>query len=565
MQELVSAAQMRAIEAEAIAAGHVTGLSMMERAGRGVVGAILARWPEFKDGGSAPAAARPPRDISERKKRAVVLCGPGNNGGDGFVVARRLVDLGWEVEVFFYGAADRLGPDARRMYDLWLGLGGAVAPMEEALSGGGARPDVLVDALFGTGLSRPIPLVCAEAFQAVRGRVGQGPVRCVAVDCISGMEADSGQILVPTLSEDADFDELRREVLGRQLAADLVVTFHRAKWGHFLAAHSLAAPVVVDIGVPGYEADQWEMLPAPDRVRLVEPGVLARPWLRHAGHLGAGGHKYERGHALVIGGGPGHGGAGRLAARGALRVGAGLVTLAVPPEAMPENAAQLTAIMLREAAGADDLARVLEDDRLSSICIGPGLGLGQRTRAMVEAALGRAETERGARRYVLDADALTAFQDQPDALFALCTPQTVLTPHEGEFARLFPDLSERTRCETGLSKVEAVRQAAARAGAVVLLKGEATVIGSPDGRVSIHAALYDRAAPWLGTAGAGDVLAGFITGLLAHARTGETIHDQVELAAWLHVEAARAFGPGLIAEDLPEALPQVYRRILAPA
>jgi hydroxyethylthiazole kinase-like uncharacterized protein yjeF len=264
-------------------------------------------------------------------------------------------------------------------------------------------------------------------------------------------------------------------------------------------------------------------------------------------------HKYSHGHALILAGGVGRGGAARLAARGALRVGAGLVTVGPPPAAIIENAAQLNAIMLRPVADADALAEILEDERINALCLGPGLGAGARTMGLVAAALG---AKRGT---VLDADALTSFAEDPSKLFALLHENCVLTPHLGEFARLFPDLAaklaEPVTKGPAYSKVDAAREAAARAGCVVLLKGPDTVIADPQGRAAINSAHYERAAPWLATAGSGDVLAGMITGLLAR---GFAPMAAAETAAWLHVEAARKFGPGLIAEDLPEMIPAVF-------
>ena len=247
----------------------------------------------------------------------------------------------------------------------------------------------------------------------------------------------------------------------------------------------------------------------------------------------------------------GRSGAARLAARAALRVGAGLVTVGAPGSAMMECACQLTAIMLRKTEDAEALATALEDTRINAICIGPGLGL-DRARDLVPIALA------AARRTVLDADALTAYTEDPAALFAMLHPEVVLSPHGGEFARLFPDLphrlSEPATKGPAYSKLDATRAAAERAGCTVLFKGPDTVIASPDGRAAIHAAAYDRAAPWLATAGSGDVLAGLITGLMAR---GQTPQAAAEAAAWLHTEAAIAFGPGLIAEDLPDILPDV--------
>ena len=516
--ELLTAAQMRAAEEAAMSAGTVSGLQLMERAGRGSVDAALSHWP----------------DLAEGPHHAVVLCGPGNNGGDGYVVARRLLDAGWRVEVFGLGDPAKASPDARRMRALWEEAG-PVQDLREA--GRGDRPDLLVDALFGTGLSRSIPQEAVTAWHAVRTReAAAGKVRCLALDCVSGLDCDNGQMLVP---EGAD-----------ALFADLTVTYHAAKRGHFLKTPPSAALKVGDIGLEAHPASLTAM-PRPGYLRLLDPGrVEARRWLEDILPVAPGHHKYDRGHTLVLGGGPGKGGAARMAARAALRIGAGLVTLGVPPAALQENAARLDAIMLKPLRGAEGLADMLEDGRLSAIVLGPGLGLGEETRQLVRAALG------ANRRIVLDADALSSFQDDPDALSATLHDRAVLTPHEGEFARLFPDLAHGKR---DVSKVEAAALAAERAGATILLKGPDTVIASPGGAVSLNAALYERAAPWLGTAGAGDVLAGMIGGLLASGRIAP--HLAAEAAAWLHVEAARSFGPGLIAEDLPEELPKLFREI----
>lgn len=278
-------------------------------------------------------------------------------------------------------------------------------------------------------------------------------------------------------------------------------------------------------------------------------------------------HKYFYGHALIISGGSGKTGAARLAARGALRIGAGVVTLGVPPSAQMEVAGHITAMMLTRVSDGEALSGILQDDRLNALCLGPGLGVGDRTRELVVAALGR--SERGLhppytnnRGVVLDADALTSFAQNPQELFDLLHAQCVLTPHGGEFTRLFPDIAEKlVEIPTkgpAYSKVDATREAAARAGCVVLFKGSDTVIAAPNGQCCINSADYDRAAPWLATAGSGDVLAGFITGLLAR---GLPPMQAAETAAWLHVECARSFGPGLIAEDIPEELPKVFREL----
>ncbi|MGY9049886.1 MAG: NAD(P)H-hydrate dehydratase, partial [Rhodobacterales bacterium] len=306
---------------------------------------------------------------------------------------------------------------------------------------------------------------------------------------------------------------------------------------------------VADIGLPvplGAVRD-------PEVVRLVDRPDPRSDWpLGLISKARGGGHKFNHGHVMVFAGGVGRGGAGRLAARAALRAGAGLVTLLCPPAALQENACQLNAIMLQAIRGPEELGE-RADTRVSGFCLGPGMGVSVRTRDMVLAVLARRDTIT-----VLDADALSSFADAPEALFAACHPRVVLTPHEGEFARLFPDLGAAVRMER--SKVEVVRQAAERAGCIMLLKGADTVIAAPDGAASLHAAAYGRSAPWLATAGAGDVLAGLIAGLAAPQGAG-ALMEMVEAAAWLHVECARRFGPGLIAEDLPDILPRVLQEL----
>ncbi|MEJ2029415.1 MAG: NAD(P)H-hydrate dehydratase [Maritimibacter sp.] len=519
MSEVLTAAQMRAIEQAAIESGAVTGLELMERAGQGVVEAVLAEWPELAEtsGGAAPT---PPRYLETKdKNRAVVLCGPGNNGGDGFVVARLLAERDWAVELFLYGDPDKLPPDAKVNYQRWRELG-EVMPLdgEPDISG-----DLLVDALFGTGLTRPLVGVLSDIVQAVAGQVGCG--RVVAVDAPSGLCMDSGR------------------VLGAASTAGLSVSFHARKLGHVLAEgpSRCGKLVVADIGLGNAE-------PMEDVAQLVTPR-LSRLMKTTAAH------KYSHGHALILSGAAGKGGAARLAARGALRVGAGLVTVAPRPGAMQENAARLDAIMLSPVGDAATLSKVLEDARLNALCLGPGLGV-ERARDLVPVAL------RAGRATLLDADALTAYADDPAALFAMLHPDCVLTPHGGEFARLFPDIVEKLAGPAtkgpAYSKLDATREAAARAGCVVLYKGPVTVIADPEGRASINAAANDRAAPWLATAGSGDVLAGIITGLMAR---GFAPMEAAKTGAWLHVEAARNFGPGLIAEDLPEELPKLFREL----
>ncbi len=533
MTELLTAAQMRAIEQAAIASGEVTGLELMERAGRGVVEAIFEEWPE----------------LAKTSHRAVVLCGPGNNGGDGFVVARLLKEWGWEVEVFLYGDPSRLPPDAQVNYERWQGMGevGKLPPdVFHAWS-----YDLTVDALFGTGLTRGLEWGLANVLPEWDLRDEPGRPRVVAVDVPSGLCSDSGRALE-----------------GDGLWADLTVTFHRPKIGHFVDRGPFyAGRVVVKPLWEERGRDAWpdlkingQTLTMPMPWDEMADGVAAHELMRaklcKTDPFGEPTHKYTHGHALILSGPPGQTGAARLAARGALRIGAGLVSIGATPEAIPEHAAQLNAIMLRPVADAEALGRVLDDRRINALCLGPGLGLNARARALVAEAL---QIRGEPRSTVLDADALTILSQDPD-LFSALHEGCILTPHAGEFARLFPDITEKLAAPAtkgpAYSKVDAAREAAKRAGCVVLYKGPDTVIADPSGCCAINSAHYDRAAPWLATAGSGDVLAGFIAGLLAR---GFAPMQAAESAVWLHVECALKFGPGLIAEDLPEQLPAVFR------
>ena len=523
MIEVPSCAEMRAIEAAAIASGRVTGAELMERAGRAVLAAMFE---------ARPALATTPH-------RAAILCGPGNNGGDGFVVARLLREAGWQVEVALWGDPDALPPDARAACARWAAMGPILRLPPDPGAGPVWRPgacEVAVDALFGIGLRRPLSpaLVPGGAFRACGGALR------VAVDVPSGLCADSGRVLAG----------------GGVIDADLTVTFHAPKPGHLLAdgpAHC-GRLSVRPIGLGGARAVAAEC------TRIVGPPSAEAISKARRGPGEA--HKFTHGHALVLGGGPGRGGAARLAARAALRVGAGLVTLLCPPEALAENAARLDAVMLRPLPDAQALHDMLSDRRIGALCLGPALGLGAREAGILAAALDT-RAEGAPLPVVIDADALTILAGRPD-LCARLHPRAVLSPHGGEFARLCPDiaraLAEPARTGPAMSRLDAARRAAERLGAVVLLKGPDSVIAAPDGRSAIHAAAYDRAAPWLATAGAGDVLAGLICGLLAR---GFDPFEAACAAAWLHVEAARRFGPGLIAEDLPDALPGVLGTLIA--
>ncbi|UZD92432.1 NAD(P)H-hydrate dehydratase [Cognatishimia activa] len=582
MTELLTAAQMRAIEQAAIDSGEVTGLELMERAGQGVVEAIFEEWPELDDNagerGAAPRPEASPQGISAKQKRAVVLCGPGNNGGDGFVVARLLSERGWAVEVFLYGDAEKLPPDARVNFERWMEVGDASQLSFPVLDVVAQKllwnlfrkdvpPELFIDALFGTGLTRSSEalLFFEDLAQTHYWDFGS---RFVAVDIPTGVCSDSGRsfaidsdFLSDMYLQVSDGRDVEGSIWEGRFPADLIVSFHRGKLGHFLGDNDWPSGrlVVKNIGlVTGKEASLSDFDSSPSQRNLTVGKRVARKVnlitepkvsIGKAAQF----NKFIHGHALILSGSTGKTGAARLAARGALRIGAGLVTLGVTDEALREAAAQLTAIMLKEIEDASALEEALDDKRINALCIGPALGL-DRAKPLVSAAL------KQARATVLDADALSAFVDEPDALFEMLHNECILTPHGGEFARLFPDISEKLNevptKGPAYSKVDATREAAKRAGCVVLFKGAATVIADPEGRCSIHSALYERSAPWLATAGSGDVLTGFITGLLAR---GFEPMQAAETAAWLHVECALKFGPALIAEDIPEQLPAVFR------
>ena len=482
--EILTVEQMYA--ADRFAAAHGTpSLALMEQAGQAVADAICKRW--------TPRAC-------------AVLCGPGNNGGDGYVVARHLSARGWNVWVETLVDTAKLTGDAALMAQRWTGDTIAIQDRDRAA-------ELFVDALFGAGLSRPLE----GAARRLALRSQKDSHRIVAIDVPSGIQGDAAKA----------FD-------GVAFRAALTVTFFRKKLAHLLlpGATHCGDVVVADIGIPTAALDET-------KPQLFEnnPEQWRYPWPTPESH------KYSRGHCVIVSG-PAHAtGAARLAALGALRVGAGLVSVASPPDAVPINAAALTAIMVKPFSGARGLANILVDRRLNAVVIGPGCGVGSETREMVIAAFA------GAAAVVLDADALTSFRDDPQTLFALLREPAVLTPHAGEFERLFPGVLQRS-----INKVEAARHAAATCKCTVLLKGADTVVAASNGRAAINS----NAPPALATGGSGDVLAGFVGGLMAQ---GLDSFAAASMAAWLHGEAANMFGPGLIAEDLPEQLPEILRML----
>ncbi|MCF8499942.1 MAG: NAD(P)H-hydrate dehydratase [Rhodospirillum sp.] len=488
---LLDVARMGAADRAALAAG-VPGVTLMEAAGWAVAREIRARW-----------ARRP----------VLVLRGPGNNGGDGYVVARLLARKGWPVRLMGLGDPARLTGDAAVMRALWDGP-------EESLDPSALDPDrtpkgtLVVDALFGAGLARPLEGLALETVTRLTRGIEAGRLTCVAEDMPSGPHGDTGRIL------------------GAAAPCALTVTFFRPKPGHLLhpGRDLLGDLVVADIGIPDSVLGSLD----PDCAANT-PGlwVLPRP--------GTAGHKYDRGHAVVMGGAR-MTGAARLAARGARRVGAGLLTIACAEAAFPLYAGDQPGAMVWSLDTDGGVEALLADSRKSTYLIGPGHGRGAMT---ADLALTLARSGRG---LVLDADALTSLSGRLGDLRAALSGPCVVTPHDGEWAALFGGEG----ADPGADRLTRARDAARAGGMVVLLKGPDTVIAAPDGRAAIAA----NAPPDLATAGSGDVLAGMVTGLLAQ---GLPAFEAACAGVWLHGAAGQVAGPGLIAEDLPEALPRIFR------
>ena len=484
---VLSTQQMYAADRLAVAGG-VPGRALMEAAGRAVAGAVMAR---------------------RRPCPAFVLCGPGNNGGDGFVAARHLAAAGWPVRLGLLGDPAVLKGDAAWAAGTWTG---PVEPLDavEPAAGG-----VVIDALFGAGLARPLEGRAA----ALARRCGELGLPVIAVDVPSGLPGDGAEPLG-----------------GLAFQAEKTVTFFRKKPAHLLVpARDFCGEVILaQIGIPAAVLEEI----APDTFENGPALWLDRyPWRRTDSH------KYGAGHLLVAGGAT-MTGAAQLACRAGLRIGAGLVSVACAPASLPIYAVANPGVITLEAPEPADFAALLDDPRRNAVAVGPGNGVTPQTRARAEAAV------KAGRAVVLDADALTVFQGDADALWSLISAnpeaRVVLTPHDGEFQRLFPDI--------GGHRLARARAAAARSGATIVLKGPDTVVAAPDGRAAINAA----APSWLATGGTGDVLTGMVGGLLAQ---GMPPFAAAAAAVWLHGRAAARRGAGLIAADLPDALPAVLRNL----
>ncbi len=496
--QLLTPLEMAEADRLAIAAGPFDGMALMRRAGASVAAVVLHRYP-------AATVVH-------------VLCGPGNNGGDGYVVARLLQEAGVAVTVWRAGMP-RPGTDAA------TAASECNAPIADIAGFEPGPGSLVVDALFGAGLSKPLT---GEAARAVE-RCAHASIPVLAVDLPSGVSGLSGA------------------VLGSAFNAEVTVTFFRKKPGHLLypgRAHC-GDTILADIGIP------------PDVLERIRPVCFENGpalWLRSFPRPADDTYKYARGHVGVFSGGQAATGAARLSAMAAARAGAGAVTMLSPADALPANAAHLTSIILRKADTLEDVEAFLAERKPAALVFGPGLGTGEK---FGEFALKLITASAGlVRHIVFDADAFTLFSSQRDAFFLTSrtagAPGLVLTPHEGEFRRLFPDIASDDR----LTKVDKARRAAEQAHATVVLKGPDTVIAAMDGRAAINS----NGTPWLATAGSGDVLSGIIAGLLAQ---GMAPFEAACASVWLHAEAGSRFGPGLIADDLPGLIPPLLRDLLS--
>ncbi|RWN66145.1 MAG: NAD(P)H-hydrate dehydratase [Mesorhizobium sp.] len=497
--ELLSPAEMTEADRLAIATGPLAGIDLMRNAGAAVSAVVLAHFPVAR--------------------RVHVLCGPGNNGGDGYVVARILRDSAVDVAVWASGSP-KAGSDAA--------LAASECPvrprpLSEFVAETGS---IVVDALYGAGLSKPLSGDAARAVEVATDL----SLPVVAVDLPSGVSGESGQSL------------------GQAFRARITVTFARKNPGHLLlpGREMCGDLVLADIGI------------GDGIIAQLEPRTFENTpplWIGNFPVPAVDAHKYRRGHVGVFSGGPSATGAARLSALAAARSGAGAVTVLSPADALQVNAAHLTSIMLHKSDSVADVQEFIGRRRPSAFVLGPGFGVGEKTRDFALGVLATEQRPDGrVDGLVLDADGITSFRDAPNVLFEAArrpnAPALVLTPHEGEFARLFPDIAG----DTNLSKLAKARTAAERAGAIVVYKGADTVIAAPDGRAAING----NGAPWLATAGSGDVLSGIIAGFLAQ---GMPAFEAACAAVWIHAEAGSRFGPGLIAEDLPLALLPVLRQL----
>ncbi|MEO9640873.1 MAG: NAD(P)H-hydrate dehydratase [Lentilitoribacter sp.] len=489
MGELLTPEQMSKADALTIESG-IAGIELMRRAGAFIFEVLHQHFPKVKT--------------------VLVVAGVGNNGGDGFILAELLKRYGYDVAVTIIGDNTKIAGDARLAFDK---MSKDIQPIK--------NPDfddyhLIVDGIFGAGLKREVKGDFADIIHAINASATQ----ILAIDLPSGINGQTGK------------------VSGCAIKAQATATFFRYKPGHILfPGRELCGKVYLgQIGISEKVLNQIS-----PRLNLNIP-VL---WQDHYPILKATGHKYSRGHTLSVSAGLDKSGAARLMAKAALRMGAGLVTIACPSETLSAHAARTDAIMLSKMDNEHELSNILDDKRINAVCVGPGLDPNEQTRSITKIIL---NTDKSV---VLDAGALTAFSDEPCALFDLIKARsspTILTPHDGEFARLFPVLT------LSQDKVKRTKIASETSSATVVLKGPDTVIA----KGSNNAAITSNAPPWLATAGSGDVLCGIITALLAQ---GMPEFEAACAGVWFHGEAGAKAGPGLISSDLEIALKDVIQNI----
>ncbi|HWD11909.1 NAD(P)H-hydrate dehydratase [Pseudochrobactrum sp. sp1633] len=484
-------------------AGGIDSYDLMQSAGQAVYKECMRLWPEAL--------------------RIAVLCGHGNNGGDGYVVARLYRQSGRQTYCFF-----DLPPhdytDARQALDDYRAEGGDTLPLSKFDP---LEFDLIIDAFYGAGLARDITGAIADCIDALN----QSGKSVCAIDLPSGVSGLTGQ------------------VMGIAVQAEHTVTFFRKKPGHLLQpGRAFCGDVhVCDIGIE------------PSVLRTISVCLYEnRPelWRDVLPVTQTNAHKFTRGHVAVFSGGMLSTGAARLSAAAAARSGAGLVTMIAPHDALSVHAAHLTGTMLHALGETADILRFIRVRKVKAAVLGPAFGDLPRARELICALLADANDEAALKYLVIDADGITAFKDQSQMLFSAAEQSdcaVVLTPHEGEFQRLFGE-----QVDGAAGKVEKARQAAKLSHCIVINKGPDTVIAAPDGRAAINS----NGTALLATAGSGDVLTGIIAGLCAQ---GMPAFEASCAAAWIHAETANCFAEtapvGMIAEDMPELILKVWAKL----
>ena len=506
--ELFTITEMQMADRLAIEAG-ISGVFLMEQAGI----CVTSHFERISDG---PC-------------RITILAGPGNNGGDAFVVARLLKQRAYKIDMFEFCAKNRqeggVQSDAKFMKEKWLEIGGQIhslsniSDIREKLD----QSDMLIDGLFGAGLNRDIE----EPLLSVIDEINRSNLEVLAIDIPSGVNGDTGQIM------------------GTAIKASQTCSFHRPKQGHYLyPGRDMCGELNIEnIGIPARVNNQIL-----SKQHINTPDL----WRDSLNRRAINSHKYHQGSVLVASGDQTMQGASVLSSNAAVEVGAGLVTMTVAkkePQPHPKSYAAIMLASLPEGEEGKGLDTLISSKKITASLIGPGSMPSVKTQ---ERALALLKTSKGV---VLDAGALTAFKGQQELLSAgiknrdVLVPSVVLTPHEGEFKALFPDLNVK-------NKIEAAREAAKRMSAVIVLKGADTVIASPDERVIVNA----NAPATLASAGTGDVLAGIIVGLIANIAT--PLFEAAAAAVYIHGECANKISTELVADELIDHIADVKQDLI---